>query len=248
MSRAQNYRLLARYYDQFFTFHQYGYHLARKELLGSILPQVSSACDLACGTGTTAVELALMGIQVFALDFSSTMCRLTREKAAKAGVALRVIRGDMRSFKLPEQVDLITCEFDALNHVPRRTDLDRVAAAAARALRPGGVFCFDVNNRMAFEKLWPGTWRSEGPGVVLIMWGGYDRARDCGWDRGRVVCAIGRPVAKIPGARRTGVLELTRNPSEPSRSGLQSGSGSGRNALFSGRMESAARMPDLLPG
>jgi SAM-dependent methyltransferase len=177
----RQYGLLARHYDDFFTFHQEGYQRARERLLGNILPGVGSACDLACGTGTTAIELARRGIKMFAVDLSPTMCRLAREKAARAGFSLHILRGDMRSFRLPMTVDLITCEFDAVNHVPDRSDFARVARSAARALRPGGFFFFDVNNRKAFERLWGGTWRAEKPGIVLILWGAYDRERDRGW-------------------------------------------------------------------
>lgn len=175
------YKLLARYYDDFFTFHQEGFRRARESLLRNVLPGVGSACDLACGTGTTALELASRGFKVFAVDLSPIMCRITREKASRAGLRLRVMRGDMRSFRLPSTVDLITCEFDALNHIPAKRDLGRVARAAARALNPDGFFFFDVNNRKAFKRLWPGTWRQEKPGVILILWGGYDRRRDRGW-------------------------------------------------------------------
>ncbi len=72
----------------------------------------------------------------------------------------------MRAFRLTEPVDLVLCEFDALNHIPRKPDLARVASAVARALRPGGHFYFDVNNRLAFETIWPGTWWVEDPDVA----------------------------------------------------------------------------------
>jgi SAM-dependent methyltransferase len=94
---------------------------------------------------------------------------------------IRVLQADMRAFRLTEPVDLVLCEFDALNHIPRKPDLARVASAVARALRPGGHFYFDVNNRLAFETIWPGTWWVEDPDVALVMHGGYDRRRDKGW-------------------------------------------------------------------
>src|SRR5713226_57590 len=175
MPEPRPYRLLARYYDEFFTSHIPEYPRARREVLREILPEVQSACDLACGTGTTAIELARRGIKVFAVDLSPTMCRLARSKARIAEVHMVVIRGDMRTFSLPERVDLVTCEYDAVNHLPRKSDLARTARVVARALRPSGYFYFDVNNRRHLEKNWPGTHWSEKPGGVMVMRGRYDR-------------------------------------------------------------------------
>ncbi|MBZ5562519.1 MAG: class I SAM-dependent methyltransferase [Acidobacteriia bacterium] len=177
----QPYRLLAVYYDQFFEAHRAWLEGARRKILGHILPRTSIACDLACGTGTTALVLARRGIKMSGVDASTSMCRIARKKARRAGVNVQVLHADMRNFRLPEPVDLVTCEFDALNHVPRKQDLDRVAQAVARALRPGGHFFFDVNTRRAFKKFWPSTWWGERPGVAVCMHGGYDRHRDKGW-------------------------------------------------------------------
>ncbi|HXH51222.1 MAG TPA: methyltransferase domain-containing protein [Terriglobia bacterium] len=175
------YKLLAVYYDRLFEPIRAPMGRVRQQVLADILRRAEVACDLACGTGTTAVELARRGIRMYAVDASAAMCRLARQKARDAGTRLTVLHGDMRSFRLPETVDLVTCEFDAVNHVPRKSDLDRVTRAVARALRPGGWFFFDVNNRLAFEKVWTGTWRHELPGVVLVMHGGYDGRRQKGW-------------------------------------------------------------------
>lgn len=174
------YRWLAEYYDQFFTFHLPWFEQARQTVLRRILPGVASACDLACGTGTTALHLMRAGIRMYGVDLSPAMCRLAREKARRQRLPLHVIHGDMRDFRLPEPVDLILCEFDALNHVAEKTDLARVVRAVSRALRPGGHFYFDVNNRLAFQVVWPGAWFTEKPSVALVMHGGYDRTRDRG--------------------------------------------------------------------
>ena len=175
------YKGLAEYYDQLFTFHLPCFEAARQRVLGDLLPRLDSACDLACGTGTTALLLARRGIKMYGVDLSAVMCRLARLKAHRAGLPLRVIRADMRNFRLPAPVGLVLCEFDALNHVMRKADLRSVAGAVAGALEPGGYFYFDVNNRRAFETIWPGCWWIEKPGVALVMHGGYDRKRDKGW-------------------------------------------------------------------
>jgi SAM-dependent methyltransferase len=169
---------LARYYDLFFTPQRSWGVKVRERLLKQILPKVSSACDLACGTGSTAVELAGQCVKVFAVDRSPAMCELTRKKARRAGLPVQVIQADMRTFRLPEQVDLVTCEFDAINHLQAKAHLARVVESGAKALRPGGYFYFDVNNLVAFEKGWQKRWWAEKPGVVLMMSGGYDVARE----------------------------------------------------------------------
>ena len=175
------YRHLAQYYDQLLSSLRAPMDVARRQVLGRILPQVVSACDLACGTGTTALALARKGIRMFAVDSSRAMCRLARQKARRTGLPLRVLCADMRKFRLPEPVDLITCEFDALNHVPRKADLQMVAKAVAQALKPGGYFFFDVNNRSGFERYWSGTFWIERRGVVLVMRGRHDAKHDRAW-------------------------------------------------------------------
>jgi len=174
---VNRYRYLAKYYDQVFGFAASWSEPARRAIVEPLLPEVASACDLCCGTGTTAVALARRGIRTFAVDLSPGMCRAAREKA----VEVRVLRSDMRTFRLPGRVDLVTCEFDALNHVPEEEDLAAVARSVARALRPGGHFYFDLNNSPAFRRLWPGTWFVDTPGVAMVMHGGYDRERDRAW-------------------------------------------------------------------
>jgi len=180
-STTKPYRLLAQYYDQLFSSFRFPIDAARDRVLARILPRVKTACDLACGTGTTAVTLARRGIRVYAVDLSPVMCRLTREKAARAHLPIRVLRADMRNFRLPEAVDLVTCEYDAINHVPHRADLRRVARSVAHALRPGGHFLFDVNNSLGFERYWSGNVWIEKPGVAVVMRNAHNRQSDRAW-------------------------------------------------------------------
>ncbi len=181
IAAVKPYRWLAKYYDEIFASMRSPADQAREELLRRIMPGVKTACDLACGTGTTALVLASNGISMYAVDLSPSMCRVARQKASRAGLRLRVLQADMRSFRLPAQVDLITCEFDALNHVARKKDLATVCRSVARALHPGGHFFFDVNNSRAFKRYWTGAFWTEKPGVVLVMRSGHAREADRAW-------------------------------------------------------------------
>ena len=174
---SDTYRYLAKYYDHLFEARR-SYTAARKVIVNPLLSTVESACDLCCGTGSFALELARKGICTFAVDLSPDMCRITRSKAKAAKLKIEVIAADMRTFHLPQAVDLITCEYDALNHVPRKPDLPRVLRAAAKALTPGGHFVFDVNNRAAFFNIWSKTWFIEKDPVALVMQGSHTPGSD----------------------------------------------------------------------
>lgn len=150
---------------------------ARARILGGILPRARTVCDLGCGTGTTALELAQRGLKVYAVDLSPAMCRVARAKVRRTALPVQVICADLRAFRLPENVDLITCEFNPLNHLARRADLGRAFRAVARALRPGGHFYFDVNTRRTLEELSSATFRMARPGIFLVIHGRYDARR-----------------------------------------------------------------------
>lgn len=179
--RASGYRHLAQHFDEIFAPLRRPLDEARRRILAPLLGGVHSACDLACGTGTTAVELARCGVESFGVDLSPIMCRLSKEKAKRAGVRLRVLRADMRWFALPRPVDLILCEGDALNHVPERKDLQSVAQAVSRSLLPGGHFYFDVNHDRGFETYWRGEFWVERPGLVVAMHNGHDTQAHRAW-------------------------------------------------------------------
>src|SRR5436305_2579640 len=111
---SRSYGKLAEHYDRLFPFAAAWGERAREQLLGGILAQISSACDLGCGTGTTALALARLGLRVYGVDLSASMCAVARRKARRARLPVQILRADMRSFRLPQAVDLVTCEFDAL--------------------------------------------------------------------------------------------------------------------------------------
>src|SRR5262249_44005902 len=112
-ARVKNrpYALLARFYDNLVTGVAEMNRHARGRVLGRELARARVVCDLACGSGDTAIDLARAGHVVHAVDSSPVFLRTVREKAARAGVRVRTRRADMRAFRLPEPVDLVLCEF-----------------------------------------------------------------------------------------------------------------------------------------
>jgi SAM-dependent methyltransferase len=185
--RSPSYEAIGQFYDSLWTENPRAWTTARSQMLEPILSHVRQVCELGCGTGISAIEFARRGLKVFALDYSREMCRVTREKALAEDLDVQVGRADMRSFRIPGQVDLVTSEWGVINHLQRRADLVQTFRAVARALRPGGYFYFDLHQRKLYEGGWTQTLM--GDGVIAgagteffaAQHGGYDRTSGKGW-------------------------------------------------------------------
>jgi SAM-dependent methyltransferase len=112
------------------------------------VPAGSRLLDLGCGTGLDAADLAGSGYQVTATDWSPEMVRRTQERAAAAGLTVRL---EARHLGIQQAAALRPAIFDAaysdlgpLNCVP---DLDSAARGLAQVVRPGGFFIASVIGR-----------------------------------------------------------------------------------------------------
>jgi SAM-dependent methyltransferase len=102
-----------------------------------------SAADVGCGTGLFARYLSdCWRAPVWAVDISPEMLRVAENNCLGANV--RLLRQDIRCLRLPEPVDLVTSNFDALNHLTGEGDLRVAFQRIAGNLRPGGYLYFDL--------------------------------------------------------------------------------------------------------
>lgn len=102
-----------------------------------------SAADIGCGTGLFARHLKLSrNVPIFAVDLSEPMLRIAARNLRGTNVLL--LRQDIRSLRLPRPVDLITANFDTLNHLVRTNDLRQGLRRIFENLNPGGHFIFDL--------------------------------------------------------------------------------------------------------
>jgi SAM-dependent methyltransferase len=102
-----------------------------------------SAADIGCGTGLFARYLSdCWRAPVWAVDISPEMLRVAERNCIGANV--RLLRQDIRRLRLPEPVDLVTSNFDALNHLTGKGELRVAFQCIAGNLRPGGHLYFDL--------------------------------------------------------------------------------------------------------
>src|SRR5688572_54338 len=168
------YALLARFYHVVCSYAAPINRHARARILRAVLPRVRRVCDVGCGNGETALELARRGFDVHALDNSPVFCEAVRARAGRAGLRVVLHCADMRDFRLPRPVDLVLAEFASLNNLADRRDLPRVLDAVARALTDGGWFCFDVNTAQSLRVEYPQTFWEEHSGFKLVQHGSLE--------------------------------------------------------------------------
>lgn len=103
--------------------------------------------DLACGTGSLSVLLAQMGYRVLGVDCSEEMLTVASEKASELELAQPPfwVCQKMQRLRLPEPVDAAVCCLDSVNYVTKPKDLQEAFRRVYAALRPGGLFVFDIN-------------------------------------------------------------------------------------------------------
>lgn len=137
------YSRLARAYDGFMGRRFFdGLREAFERLVARFRIGFSSAADLGCGTGLFARYLnATRGVPVFAVDRSPAMLRVAAGNCRGARVTL--LRQDIRALRLPRPVDLVTANFDTVNHLLGDGELPALFARVHAQLQPGGHFVFD---------------------------------------------------------------------------------------------------------
>jgi len=113
------------------------------EILGENGVPDGLVVDLGCGSGQWARELLQAGYRVLGIDISEAMIEIARQKAP--GAEFRV--GSLFEAELPP-CDAVTAVSEVLNYLfdPENEDrgLEGVFGRFYEALRPGGVFVFDV--------------------------------------------------------------------------------------------------------
>ncbi|MGM0437785.1 MAG: class I SAM-dependent methyltransferase [Bacillota bacterium] len=99
--------------------------------------------DLGCGPGLYASRLAKQGYSVTGIDFSQHSINHARKKAKEDELDIEYIYQDYLTIDFESEFDvimLIFCDFGALTNSERDILLKKIY----KALKPGGLFIFDV--------------------------------------------------------------------------------------------------------
>jgi SAM-dependent methyltransferase len=103
--------------------------------------------EIACGTGRVAIPIARQGFAVTGLDVVPAMLVRARFKAEAAGLPVRWIEGDARSFDLgSERFRLIFLTGNAFQALLTNTDQEGLLGRVRAHLHDEGLFAFETPN------------------------------------------------------------------------------------------------------
>jgi ubiquinone/menaquinone biosynthesis C-methylase UbiE len=110
--------------------------------------------DLACGHGRIANRLAQRGARVTGLDATPLFLEHARRDAAKRGIEVDYVSGDMRSLPWPEhRFERVISWFTSFGYFDD-TENQKVLSEAHRVLRPGGLLLVENNNLAELLPRW----------------------------------------------------------------------------------------------
>jgi ubiquinone/menaquinone biosynthesis C-methylase UbiE len=134
--RIRQYRELAKYYDLLYSWKDYG---KESETLVQLIGRYKRSpgndlLDVGCGTGKHAAQLAKK-FDCVGVDSSEEMLEAARHNAQ----GVKFVPGDMTSFDLGREFDVILCLFSTIGYVRTYPKLARTLRNFSRHLKPGGV-------------------------------------------------------------------------------------------------------------
>lgn len=141
MSTNALYTDLSSYYDLMcvdIDYHSQSHCIRRlQQIFGN---EGNTHLDLACGTGPHVRHFIDFGYQCSGLDINQPMLDLAKSRCPEAHFSLQ----NMSEFNVTEPADIITCFLYSIHYNDGLEKLKSCIASAHRALKAGGIFCFNA--------------------------------------------------------------------------------------------------------
>ena len=172
------YKIFAPYYDALgFNLFSFMVNPYLEEIFVRLHVQGDRVLDLACGTGSTALWLNQLGMDVTGVDISPDMLTQARKKAREEGALIRFQKKDMRHLNYKQEFDLTLCLFDSINHILHYDEIGQIFQGVEKSLVPGGYFMFDSVTPYELSSQWNDTVRKETSGnIQMVLTSKYDKS------------------------------------------------------------------------
>lgn len=139
--------------------------------------EIRTVVDLACGTGSLTVQLAGRGYEVIGVDLSPDMLAVAADKCGELDPPPLLLCQDMSRLRLMAPADAVVCCLDSLNYVTRPAAARRTFRRVWEALRPGGLFLFDIRTPEMLRSMDGQVCLDETEDVYCVWRGAFSRKR-----------------------------------------------------------------------
>lgn len=139
--------VLAKYYDQIYSFRDYLDEAVRiQNLIIKYSPiEPLTILDVACGTGLHLKHLK-DDFSCTGIDISKDMLKIARKNTK--GITLK--HGDMKNFRLKKQFDVIICMFSSIGYVKTQINLNKTLKNFYNHTSKGGMLLLEPSNANSF--------------------------------------------------------------------------------------------------
>ena len=139
------YSRLAEIYDHVMRHVDYVHWASYVEsLFDRHLASPKTILDLACGTGSLAIELHRRGYEVSGADGCAEMLDEGRKKVAKLDYPISFYHRNLIDLHDLPTFDAVLCLYDSINYMMTLDDMAKAFDMMATVLNPGGILIFDV--------------------------------------------------------------------------------------------------------
>ena len=170
-------------YDRIVRFYE---QILERELL-----KPRTAVDLACGTGSVAIRLAKLGLQVTGVDLSEDMLCVAAQKAQELENRPYFVCQKLQQLYLPRAVDLAVCALDSMDYILDPEDCQKAIVRIYKTLNPGGCFIFDVNTPKKLRAMDGQVFLDENEDTYCVWRGEFDEKTN--------ICSYGMDLFKRRG-------------------------------------------------
>jgi len=136
--------LHASWYDRWHEHKDYPAEVGQLEEILNREGPAPSVLDLGCGTGQHLERLAAAGHTVLGVDRSPVMVEQAKSRLARYGERAAVVQADLLELTVDRPFDAAIMMFSVLGYQTTNESLLATLAVVHRAVRPGGLFLFDI--------------------------------------------------------------------------------------------------------
>jgi ubiquinone/menaquinone biosynthesis C-methylase UbiE len=160
----------ARYYDRFMMkyvdYRAWVDYIVR--VFGRYRVEPEKVLDVACGTGIPTLLMARRGYEMVGVDRAEDMLAVLEEK--RGDLPVNTVRADITRFELDRPVDAAVSFYDSINYLLTDEDLLGCFRCVRAALKPGGLFAFDMNTVYSLSMFWGNKVTPRRAGGIDSVW------------------------------------------------------------------------------